>query len=231
MKADYVLPGVAVKYQVSIFFYSQNGSRQDGSHGRTTTVFLYCNEKCQSFRYDDFRIPFRGVLGLYLSGDHYNWIKFHDNFNNWAPQPIMIGSSDDSADMGTVDVPVPRIPNMDAVDDLQAVSTPINPNEFTNQPAIHETTLIDTPRPKDPPTIENSLVSSKPSSAVQSDPSPMKLHTMDMPSPWKDRLAHRTSKADNHFLIDSKELEGNRWRLVYSNAPYKFWYPLIMRRL
>ena len=143
MKADFVLPGVAVKYQVSIFFYSQNGARQDGSHGRTTTVFLYCNEKCQSFRYDDFRITFRGVLGLYLSGDHYNWMKFHDNFNNWAPQPIMIGSSDDRAsptDLGMVDLTVASIPDMDAAVDLQAVSILINPHEFTNQPALSKTT-------------------------------------------------------------------------------------------
>ena len=96
--AHFFLPAVCAKYQVSVILYNQNGNRkinsEDGSvrkHsvGRTTTAWVYCDGVVKSFHFDEYRMPFRGAVSVFLSGKHFNWLKYHDDFDDWAPSPVI----------------------------------------------------------------------------------------------------------------------------------------------
>jgi hypothetical protein len=98
LEAGFTWPCVALKYRLSIMFYSFEGMRRDHTCGRATTLFFHRpDNRVQSYIFDDFRPPIENSIALTLSGNHYKWIKYHADFSGWSPPPILHVSGSDEA--------------------------------------------------------------------------------------------------------------------------------------
>jgi hypothetical protein len=112
MNANFFLPIRCCQNQRSYVLYDEKGTTVDNkSRNATHFLFYRLDGKVQKFIFPYFRLPFRGCAPLWYNGvNHFKWIEYHPNFDDWAPGPVqaMPDESDDESTFSANGDPVPN---------------------------------------------------------------------------------------------------------------------------